>query len=81
MSHRRGFGFRCGSLFGRVAGSRTGLIVLALLASAAGTVFEPLLFRGFFDLARHLKLTGQRIGAITAMICFLAGCWRWSGPR
>lgn len=50
----------------------TGLIVLALLASAAGTVFEPLLFRGFFDLARHLRLTGQRIGAITAMICFLA---------
>ena len=49
----------------------TGLIVLALLASAAGTVFEPLLFRGFFDLARHLRLTGQRIGAITAMICFL----------
>jgi ABC-type bacteriocin/lantibiotic exporter with double-glycine peptidase domain len=51
----------------------TGLIALALLASAAGTVFEPLLFRGFFDLARHLKLTGQRIGAITAMICFLGG--------
>ena len=51
----------------------TGLIVLALLASAAGTVFEPLLFRGFFDLARHLKLTGQRIGAIIAMICFLGG--------
>ena len=51
----------------------TGLIVLALLASAAGTVFEPLLFRGFFDLARHLRLTGQRIGAITAMICFLGG--------
>jgi ABC-type bacteriocin/lantibiotic exporter with double-glycine peptidase domain len=50
-----------------------GLIVLALLASAAGTVFEPLLFRGFFDLARHLKLTGQRVGAITAMICFLGG--------
>jgi ABC-type bacteriocin/lantibiotic exporter with double-glycine peptidase domain len=51
----------------------TGLIVLALLASAAGTVFEPLLFRGFFDLARHLKLSGQRIGAIVAMICFLGG--------
>jgi ABC-type bacteriocin/lantibiotic exporter with double-glycine peptidase domain len=51
----------------------TGLIVLALLASAAGTVFEPLLFRGFFDLARHLKLSGQRIGAIIAMICFLGG--------
>ena len=50
-----------------------GLIVLALLASAAGTVFEPLLFRGFFDLARHLKLTGQRVGAIAAMICFLGG--------
>ncbi len=49
----------------------TDLIVLALLASAAGTVFEPLLFRGFLDLARDLKLTGQRIGAITAMICFL----------
>ncbi len=51
----------------------SGLIILAVLASAAGTVFEPLLFRGFFDLARHLKLTGQRIGAITAMICFLGG--------
>jgi ATP-binding cassette subfamily B protein len=51
----------------------TCLIVLALLVSAAGTVFEPLLFRGFFDLARHLKLPGQRIGAITAMICFLGG--------
>jgi ABC-type bacteriocin/lantibiotic exporter with double-glycine peptidase domain len=51
----------------------TGLIVLALLVSAAGTVCEPLLFRGFFDLARHLKLPGQRIGAITAMICFLGG--------
>jgi len=51
----------------------TSLIVLALLASAAGTVFEPLLFRGFFDLARHLKLPGQRIGAIIAMICFLGG--------
>ncbi len=51
----------------------TCLIVLALLVSAAGTVIEPLLFRGFFDLARHLKLPGQRIGAITAMICFLGG--------
>ncbi len=49
------------------------LIVLALLASAAGTVFEPLLFRGFFDLARHLTLTGQRIGAVAAMIGFLGG--------
>jgi ABC-type bacteriocin/lantibiotic exporter with double-glycine peptidase domain len=49
----------------------TSLIALALLTSAAGTVFEPLLFRGFFDLARHLKLPGQRIGAIIAMICFL----------
>ncbi len=47
------------------------LIALALLASAAGTVFEPLLFRGFFDLARHLTLTGQRLGAIAVMVCFL----------
>ncbi len=51
----------------------TGLIVLALLTSAAGTVFEPLLFRGFLDLARHLKLPGQRIGAIVAMTGFLGG--------
>lgn len=49
------------------------LIALALLASAAGTVIEPLLFRGFFDLARHLNLTAQRVGAVSAMICFLAG--------
>jgi ABC-type bacteriocin/lantibiotic exporter with double-glycine peptidase domain len=49
------------------------LITVALLTSAAGTVFEPLLFRGFFDLARHLTETGQRLGAIAAMVCFLAG--------
>jgi ABC-type bacteriocin/lantibiotic exporter with double-glycine peptidase domain len=49
------------------------LVALALLASAVGTVFEPLLFRGFFDLARHLTQTGQRLGAIAAMLFFLGG--------
>lgn len=50
-----------------------GLIGLALLASAAGTVLEPLLFRGFFDLASHLNLIAQRVAAVVAMICFLCG--------
>jgi ATP-binding cassette subfamily B protein len=49
------------------------LVALALVASAAGTVLEPLLFRGFFDLARHLNLIGQRMSAIVAMVCFLGG--------
>lgn len=50
-----------------------GIIALALLAAAAGTVFEVLLFRGLFDLAWHLKLSGQRMGAIAAAIIFLGG--------
>jgi ATP-binding cassette subfamily B protein len=50
-----------------------GIITAALLAAAAGTVCEALLFRSWFDLARHLKLSGQRLGAMAATIVFLAG--------
>jgi ATP-binding cassette subfamily B protein len=50
-----------------------GIVALALLGAAAGAVFEALLFRGWFDLARHLKLNGQRIGAVAVTVLFLAG--------
>jgi ATP-binding cassette subfamily B protein len=50
-----------------------GMVAVALLAAAAGVVLEALLFRGWFDLARHLKLSGQRVAAIAATIVFLAG--------
>ena len=46
---------------------------LALLLAAGGAVLEALLFRGLFDLARHLTLTGQRIAALGAFAAFLVG--------
>ncbi len=39
------------------------LMTLGVLAAAAGTVVEALLFRGLIDLVRHLSLSGQRIAA------------------
>ena len=51
----------------------TGFIALALVAAGAGTVFEALLFRGWFDLARHLKLSGQRLAALAGILVFLFG--------
>jgi ABC-type bacteriocin/lantibiotic exporter with double-glycine peptidase domain len=59
------------------------IIVLALLIAAAGTVFEMLLFRGLFDVARHLTLTGQRLGACTSVIVFLSGllALEWPASR
>ncbi|HMC61528.1 MAG TPA: ATP-binding cassette domain-containing protein [Candidatus Solibacter sp.] len=50
-----------------------GIISLGLVAAAAGTVCEALLFRGLFDLARHLQLSGQRMAALAAVLIFLAG--------
>jgi ABC-type bacteriocin/lantibiotic exporter with double-glycine peptidase domain len=49
-----------------------GIIGLALLAAAAGTVFAAVLFRGWLDLAEHLKLSGQRMGAVAGTTVFLA---------
>jgi len=48
-------------------------IALALAAAAAGTVIEALLFRGFLDLGDHLRLSGQRLAAVAAVLVFL-GC-------
>jgi len=50
-----------------------GCLALALVAAGAGTVFEALLFRGWLDLARHLKLSGQRLAALAAVLVFLSG--------
>jgi len=43
----------------------------ALFAVALGTVIEALLFRGLFDMGRHLQSTAQRLGAIVALALFL----------
>jgi ATP-binding cassette subfamily B protein len=48
------------------------LLLLALLVSVGGTVFEALLFRGFFDLAHQLGLVEQRALALGALGIFLA---------
>ena len=44
---------------------------IALLAAALGTVLEALLFRGLFDVWRHLESTILRCGAAAAAVTFL----------
>jgi ATP-binding cassette subfamily B protein len=44
----------------------------ALSAAAAGTVLEALLFRGLFDMGRHLGSTAARLSAVGAVLSFLA---------
>jgi len=51
---------------------RPALIGVALLAAALGRMLEALVFRGFFDLGRHLNLSGQRAGAILMFCALLA---------
>jgi ABC-type bacteriocin/lantibiotic exporter with double-glycine peptidase domain len=46
--------------------------MVALAAVALGTVIEALLFRGLFDMGRHLQSTAERLGAIVALALFLA---------
>lgn len=48
-------------------------IAVALIAAAAGSVLEVLIFRGLFDMGRHLHSTGARVGAVAAVVFFLAG--------
>jgi ABC-type bacteriocin/lantibiotic exporter with double-glycine peptidase domain len=46
--------------------------MVALAAVSLGTVIEALLFRGLFDMGRHLQSTAERLGAIVALVLFLA---------
>ena len=46
--------------------------MLGLAAVALGTVIEALVFRGLFDMGRHLQSTAERLGAIVALVLFLA---------
>ncbi|MFL6350770.1 MAG: ATP-binding cassette domain-containing protein [Bryobacteraceae bacterium] len=55
--------WKCGSL-------APGTLVLALAIAAGGVVIEALLFRGLFDIAGELRLTGQRLAALVAILCF-----------
>jgi ATP-binding cassette subfamily B protein len=48
-------------------------IALGLLAAAAGTVFEALLFGGLLDLAHHLTLSGQRLAAFSMAVGLVGG--------
>jgi ABC-type bacteriocin/lantibiotic exporter with double-glycine peptidase domain len=49
------------------------LCLLGMAVAALGTVIEALLFRGLFDIARHLTLSGQRMAALSAILAFLIG--------
>lgn len=54
--------------------------MVALCAVAMGTVIEALLFRGLFDMGRHLQSTAERLSAMVALVLFLAAVWAldWS---
>lgn len=43
---------------------------VALFLAAAGAVVETVLLRGFFDLARYLQPTSQRLAGISALLVF-----------
>jgi ABC-type bacteriocin/lantibiotic exporter with double-glycine peptidase domain len=45
--------------------------IMTLGAVALGTAIEALLFRGLFDMGRHLQSTAERLGAIVALLVFL----------
>jgi len=47
------------------------LLLFTSLLTAGGVILEAILFRGLFDLARELGLSGQRWGAVAALLAFL----------
>ena len=47
------------------------IVATALIAAAAGGVLEALLFRGLFDVGRHLQSTSSRLGALSAVLVLL----------
>src|SRR6185436_13239748 len=49
--------------------------ILALLIAAAGVLFEGILFRSLFDLARDLRIAGQRWWASAAVLTILGAMW------
>ena len=48
----------------------TGLLFIALIVAAGGTLVEALLFRGLLDINTQLHLAGQRAGALGALWLF-----------
>jgi len=48
------------------------MTAIGVCAAAFGTVIEALLFRGLFDMGRHLQSTAERFGAIVALLIFLS---------
>ncbi len=48
------------------------MTAIGISTAAFGTVIEALLFRGLFDMGRHLQSTAERFGAIAALLIFLS---------
>lgn len=49
------------------------VLATAMALAAGGVIVEAVLFRGLFDLGRELRLSGQRLGAVGALVVFVAG--------
>src|SRR5882724_283715 len=47
------------------------LLLFTSLLAAGGVILEATLFRGLFDLSRELRLSGQRLAAVGALLLFL----------
>jgi ATP-binding cassette subfamily B protein len=47
------------------------VLLFAVALAAGGTVAEALMLRGLFDVGRELNLSGQRLGAVGALVIFL----------
>ncbi len=48
------------------------MTAIGVCAAAFGTVIEALLFRGLFDMGRHLQSTAERFAAMGALLIFLS---------
>ena len=57
-------------LLGQSGSFAPGILILALAVAAGGVVVEALLFRGLFDISGELRLAGQRMGAMAAILSF-----------
>jgi ABC-type bacteriocin/lantibiotic exporter with double-glycine peptidase domain len=68
------------SVLRECGGRLSAATLVALAAVALGTVVEALLFRGLFDMGRHLQSTAERLAAMSALVLFLTTVWAldWS---
>jgi len=56
--------------FGKSGAAGAAILILTLLAAAAGTLIEAVLFRALLGVTGELRVAGQRMGAVLAVLLF-----------